>query len=128
VVVGPIADQLAAEIRATLRAGGALTPPAAMTTPMPGPAPATTFRVANRGDSRALLAALGGEKNLASVEARSTRLLIEVNNAAAVDEPAVLSSGFRGAARASDRVWHVIVGPDAPAVASALRQADQPRA
>jgi PTS system N-acetylglucosamine-specific IIC component len=120
VVVGPIADQLAAEIRATLRAGGAAT--AAVTAPTPASAAASPSRVPNRGDSSALLAAFGGGRNLASVEARSTRVLIEVKDAAAVNEPAVISSGFRGAARASDRVWHVIVGPDAASVALALRQ------
>jgi PTS system N-acetylglucosamine-specific IIC component len=67
-----------------------------------------------------LLSALGGAANLLSVEARSTRLLIEVRDGAAVSEAGVLSAGYRGAVRAAPRVWHVVVGPDAPAVAAAL--------
>jgi PTS system N-acetylglucosamine-specific IIC component len=126
VVVGPIADQLAAEIRATLRAGGAAAAP--VTVPIPAPAAVSRSAVPNRGDSGALLAALGGASNLANVEARSTRLLIDVKDAAAVNEGAVISSGFRGATRAGERAWHVIVGPDAPAVAAMLRQPGRPGA
>ncbi len=118
VVVGPIADQLAADIRATLRAAG---PSPAAVAESPATAAVSVSGHPNRGDARALLAALGGAANLARVETRSTRLMIEVKDAAAVNEAAVGAAGYRGATRAGARVWHVIVGPDAPAVAAALR-------
>jgi PTS system N-acetylglucosamine-specific IIC component len=68
-----------------------------------------------------LLAALGGKANLVSVAARSTRLLIEVRDATAVDESKVAAAGYRGATRASDRGWHVVVGPAAAAVARSMQ-------
>ncbi len=129
VVVGPIADQLAAEIRATLRSApavsavapaSALAPArsAAVTVPPPvGPAVAPS-----RGDPQALLVAFGGRGNVVTVEARASRLLVEVRDAALVDESAMRASGFRAAARAADRAWHVIVGGDAAEMAARLNR------
>ncbi|HUQ10955.1 MAG TPA: N-acetylglucosamine-specific PTS transporter subunit IIBC [Steroidobacteraceae bacterium] len=127
VVVGPIADQLAAEIRGTLRHAPAQSAPA-MTAPVTVPAPSTgtergpaSSAPHSQGNARDLLAALGGKGNLAKVEAASTRLLIEVRDGASVDETRLKAAGFRGANRVADRVWHVIVGPDAPAVAAKVQ-------
>jgi PTS system N-acetylglucosamine-specific IIC component len=113
VVVGPIADQLAAEIRGALRHAPAPAAPA----PLSQTAPAASGSP-SQGNARDLLAALGGKANVAKVEAASTRLLIEVRDAAGVDEAKLEAAGFRGASRVADRLWHVIVGPDAPAVAA----------
>jgi phosphotransferase system IIB component len=74
----------------------------------------------DRGDAGALLKALGGAANLAQVEARSTRLRIEVRDAAKVDEAALRSAGFRAIARAGTQCWHVVVGPTAASVATHL--------
>jgi PTS system N-acetylglucosamine-specific IIC component len=98
VVVGPIADQLAAEIRAALRAGAT-----------------------GAGDAGVLLDALGGAGNLAKVELRASRLVLEVADPAAVRESRLLEAGFRGVTRISASTWHVIAGPDAAALASRLR-------
>jgi N-acetylglucosamine PTS system EIICBA or EIICB component len=111
VVVGPIADQLAAEIRGAMRSA-----PAVSTTS--APVPVITDK---RGDPWALLAALGGKKNLVTVSARASRLLIEVRESALVNEAAVQASGFRGATLAADRRWHVIVGGDAAETAALLQ-------
>jgi PTS system N-acetylglucosamine-specific IIC component len=127
VVVGPIADQLAADIRSALRAG--VPAEAAAVTPGTEPAssavPASPAAVAviepSRGDPAALLAALGGSGNLTKVDAFASRLVLEVRDEALVDQPRLRAAGFRGAARAADRTWHVIVGPDAVAVAVKLR-------
>jgi PTS system N-acetylglucosamine-specific IIC component len=134
VVVGPIADQLAAEIRAALRHAPANAAPrglmatgaATATSPTPGtttapPSPPATSGTASPGSTADLLAALGGKANLATVDAASTRLLIEVHDAAMVDEAKLGAAGFRGASRIADRLWHVIVGPDAPAVAAKVQ-------
>jgi phosphotransferase system IIB component len=81
----------------------------------------TASECPNRGDARALLVALGGAGNLLSVSAVSTRLVLEVKDAAAVNEPELATAGYRGCARVADRTWHVIVGPESAAVAAALR-------
>ena len=91
VVVGPVADQLAGEIRKGLRSIP------------PGASPAL--------DCAALLAALGGATNVRSVEANSTRLLIGVADDLGVDEAALAGASPRGFARPSTGSLHVIVGP-----------------
>jgi PTS system N-acetylglucosamine-specific IIC component len=154
VVVGPIADQLAAEIRGALRHAPAnavavtsasapvKTPPAPDKTAAASTAAASTVAASNAaasivapsgriaavasvtpssGNAAGLLVALGGKANLVKVESVSSRLLIEVRDGAGVDEVKVSAAGFRGASRVADRLWHVIVGPDAPAVAAKLQ-------
>jgi N-acetylglucosamine PTS system EIICBA or EIICB component len=101
VVVGPIADQLAGDIRASLRS-----------LPVPSDAPP---------DVRALAAALGGSQNLASVDVHFSRLGIRLKNPAAVNAEAVKAAGFRGAVLMPDGSWHIIVGPSAQSTAQALR-------
>ena len=101
VVLGPIADQVAGEIRAELRnATAEITP-----------------RVIS-----GLLSALGGRENVREIEAvASSRLRVRVANATAVDEGAIRSLGLRGIARpAADRV-HVLVGPSANEALTLLR-------
>jgi PTS system N-acetylglucosamine-specific IIC component len=122
VVVGPIADQLAADIRAALRALPAnsaattlLAPPATQS------AAAAPSSSPNRGDAQALRKALGGAANLARVDAQSTRLRVEVKDGQAVDEAALAAAGYRGALRVAASTWHVLVGPEAAAVAASLR-------
>jgi len=95
VVVGPIADQLAADMRRNLHA-----------LPGPDPSPAAP-------DANALLAALGGSDNLASVESASTRLLVAVADDGRVDEAALAAASPRGFARAAPGRVHVIIGPAA---------------
>jgi PTS system N-acetylglucosamine-specific IIC component len=120
VVVGPIADQLAADIRGALRHAPAA---AASLAPKSGaPVPASPVSASpNRGDLESLLMALGGRKNVANVEARSTRLLVEVRDGSNVDDTKLGSAGYRGAMRVADKVWHIIVGHEAAAVALAIR-------
>ncbi|MGH8286087.1 MAG: N-acetylglucosamine-specific PTS transporter subunit IIBC [Steroidobacteraceae bacterium] len=94
VVLGPIADQVAGEIRAGLRA----------------PAPARTAAAPSTGD---LLAALGGRANVREVEPASNRLRVTVRDAAAVDEEALRALGLRGLARIRPDLVHVLIGPHA---------------
>ena len=95
VVVGPVADQLAGEIRQCLRGG----PPDASQAP----------------DYAALLAALGGATNVRTVEANSTRLWVGIADDARVDEAALAAASPRGFARPASGSVHVIVGPGAAA-------------
>jgi PTS system N-acetylglucosamine-specific IIC component len=115
VVLGPIADQVAGEIRAALGAA-VLAPPAAVAArPISGPiGPADPDRTAR------LLAALGGSANVEAVEVRASRLRLTVADAAAVDEAALRAAGGRGLVRIDPRTVHVVLGPDAEALGAAL--------
>jgi len=99
VILGPIADAVADEIRAEVASGGS----------------------APSGD--ALLAALGGGGNLRSVVVRASRVCIRVADEARLDWPALSGLGFRGAASAGEGVLHLIVGPEAGRVAERLQAA-----
>jgi PTS system N-acetylglucosamine-specific IIC component len=100
VVVGPIADQLAGEMRRLLRR-----PEAGVQAGL---------------DPGALLAALGGAGNLRRVDVASTRLLVAVADDARVDEPALAAASPRGFARPAPGSVHVLVGPAARALGDAL--------
>ncbi len=123
VVVGPIADQLAAEIRGALRGGAGARPiERPITRPAVSSSPAASA-MSHCGDSKALLEALGGPRNIAQVDVHSTRLRLQVKDAAAVDEEGIRAAGYRGAARVTADTWHVIVGPGAAMAATELRSA-----
>jgi PTS system N-acetylglucosamine-specific IIC component len=93
VVVGPVADQLASDIRRGMAAS-------TIATPVP------VMSLARAVD------ALGGRDNILSVQQVSSRLCVAVRDPARVDEGA-LGAAVRAFARpASDRV-HLIVGPAA---------------
>ena len=100
VVLGPQADQTAQEIRAALAA------PALASSPV---------------DVSGLLEALGGAANLASVQAASSRLRLEVREPSRIDETALHRLGARGLVWPSPKVAHLILGPGAGSVADALR-------
>jgi PTS system N-acetylglucosamine-specific IIC component len=96
VVLGPIADQVAGEIRAALRSA----PPV----PSMPAAPAI--------DAPGLIAALGGRDNVVAFETFAGRLLIRTARPEKVDEPALGRLGIRGIARsAADRVQVLVAGP-----------------
>ncbi len=84
VVLGPIADQVAGEIREALRAALTATP-----------------TVVSHADTPALLAALGGQKNVIAAESFAGRLCLRVNDPKAVDERGLGNLGVRGVAHLS---------------------------
>ncbi len=90
VILGPIADQVAGEIRAVLRAG-----PAADTS------------------AEKIVAALGGAPNIRDLVLSSTRLCFTVADDASVLSEALERLGVRGVARPAAKRVHVIVGGDA---------------
>ena len=115
VVVGPIADQLASEIRAQWRAPS--------TPAVSAPAPASVPLAAAGPDQvtlDAVLAALGGRGNITGLHANSTRLCVAVRDPGAVDE-AALERLARAIARPTPTSVHLIMGPGAGAAAQALR-------
>jgi PTS system N-acetylglucosamine-specific IIC component len=106
VVLGPIADQVAGEIRAYLRDGGAVAAP-------------VVGASADRA-LPALLAALGGAANLRAVESHGTRVLVQVAAVGSVDLAALRAAGARAAAFSEAGTLHLVVGPEAAALAKAL--------
>lgn len=88
VVLGPIADQVAGEIREALRAA-------------PTAGPTATPTVVPHADAPALLAALGGHKNVIAVESLAGRLGLRVADPKAVDERGLGNLGVRGVAHVS---------------------------
>jgi len=103
VVLGPVADQVADEIRAAM-------------------ALAKTHLVRqDLGDADALLAALGGRGNVRAVTTRASRLRVDVGDPAAVDEARLDALGARGIVRPKPEHVQVVIGPRASALADDLR-------
>ncbi len=133
VVVGTMADQLAGEIRNALPAAAASRPQSSAaggSRPAGGAANPVAETPAARpatdaggvADASALLAALGGRANVHAVEAAASRLRVSVSDAALVDRGAIHGLGLRGVAVPEPRTVHVIVGPGAAEVCTALRR------
>jgi PTS system N-acetylglucosamine-specific IIC component len=120
VVLGPIADEVAREMRAALANAPAATlatisAPALQSAELPaGPADAVT--------AAGLLAALGGPQNLTGVDAVANRLLITLANLTGVDEPALKALGVRAIARTGASRLQLILGEDAAPLGGALAQ------
>ncbi|MBB5707802.1 N-acetylglucosamine-specific PTS transporter subunit IIBC [Sphingopyxis panaciterrulae] len=69
----------------------------------------------------AFVAALGGAKNLSSVDACTTRLRLIVADSQAIDEAALTALGARGIIRPSANAVQVVLGPVADLVAEEMR-------
>ena len=123
VVVGPVADQLAGEIREALKMLPRESTQAAAPsggsgeTEAPAEMPSLEGLVAQR-----LFAALGGRANVRSVDLASSRLRVGVRSTAKVDSIAIRSLGLRGVAIAASDCVHVIVGPAAQSACASLRE------
>jgi N-acetylglucosamine PTS system EIICBA or EIICB component len=77
VVLGPVADQVAGEIRDALRSGAAVF------------------------DAAAVLAALGGRSNVTTVESLAGRVAVRVAEFGAIEEKTLMNLGVRGIAHSS---------------------------
>ncbi|HEX3602468.1 MAG TPA: N-acetylglucosamine-specific PTS transporter subunit IIBC [Steroidobacteraceae bacterium] len=108
VVLGPIADQVAGEMRAALRAG------AAVSSAPPASAPPR--------DAPGVLAALGGRKNVAAVECFAGRVALRVAQTDIVDERALTNLGVRGVARPNANSIQLLVSGSAEDWALPLRR------
>lgn len=119
VVLGPEADAVAETIR---RAVGATAASAPGPAPAPRPVPAGPAGWAPV-DAAAWSAALGGSSNVRAIEPiATTRMRVEVVDAARVDDEALGRLGAAGVARLSPTLVHVVVTQPgkAAAVADAL--------
>jgi PTS system N-acetylglucosamine-specific IIC component len=100
IVLGPIADQVAGDMRQVVARGAKPQAPDM--------------------DRDRLLATLGGRANLANIAARSSRLLVDVKDPAKVAEDDLRESAPRGAVRTAPTRWQIIVGPEAQSLAEKL--------
>jgi PTS system N-acetylglucosamine-specific IIC component len=124
VVLGPIADQVAGEIRDAIRAGAA--PQVAMRKDAVREAAVREVAVrevaAPVPDSSALMAALGGRRNVGGIECHAGRVLVRVADAKIVDEPALRTLGIRGVARPAADSLQLLIPGSAEDWALPLRQ------
>src|SRR3984957_16342548 len=90
VVLGPIADQVAGEIRDAMREGASR-----QEVSRPDAAPQVAARIA---DPSALLAALGGRRNVGDVECHAGRVLVRIADPKIVDEGELRTLGISGVA------------------------------
>jgi len=114
VVVGPIADEMAREIRGELAVPQA--PPAEHQPARLAPAEAE----ADAGLADAVLAAVGGRANLREVEAAANRLLLRLVDPEKFDAPALRRLGARGVARPADDRFQLVLAGDAQGLADAM--------
>ncbi len=112
VVLGPIADQVASEIRVAWNAPAGAPPIAA--------APSEPVHAVTRLDASLLLSALGGKDNVAEVLARSSRLLVTVHDGAKIAEAELAKAAPRGVVRVSATHRQIIVGAQAEGLALGL--------
>jgi PTS system N-acetylglucosamine-specific IIC component len=96
VVLGPIADQVAGEIRDAMRE------PAGTQAARPDASPSQ--------DASAMLAALGGRQNVADLEIVAGRLSMRIADSKAVDEHALGALGIRGVAHTAGLTQLLIPG------------------
>jgi PTS system N-acetylglucosamine-specific IIC component len=124
VVLGPIADQVAGEIRDAMRLGGA--------------SPHASRRDASRQDASrqdasrqdavrvpdtaAALAALGGRRNVGDIECHAGRVLVRVADAKIVDESALRALGIRAVAHSSAGSLQLLIPGSAEDWAQPLRR------
>jgi len=130
VVVGTTADQLAGEIRAALQSGVSAAPAAPPSPQVSAAAPPLADRTVIEQSSRrgspsgaaAVLSAIGGHSNVRSVGTCASRVRIGIGDSSLLDRAALAALGLRGIALPHPDCVHLIVGPEAPALAAALRE------
>lgn len=149
VVLGPIADQVAGDIRTALHAmgassvgaakdaadvtrgdsvsaaGGLKSAPeaaghAAIAREPRSSAGAASSEPAALDLARRLVVAMGGAANVRDASVLSTRLRLTVRNSSVVDDSALNALGLRGIARPAADTLHLLIGPNAAATQSAL--------
>jgi PTS system N-acetylglucosamine-specific IIC component len=115
VVLGPIADQVAGEIRAYVRAGAQARSGSTMEA-----ATQSGAALAVPVDVEAVVSALGGRANLLSVEARASRLILSLADREAANLERVIAAGARDAAFTSSGTLHVVLAGDGASLAARI--------
>ena len=112
VVVGPIADEVAREMRQAM--GSPIqAAPVAVASPV-------VVSSEHQSLAASLLAALGGAANLKSAEAAANRILIGLTDSSRIDGPALAGLGVRGVAAVGDRSAQLLLAEPAAGPAQAL--------
>ena len=103
VVVGPVADQIAGDIRAELAlAARASTNPAIVV------AADSSSTAPDHRPGAALAAAVGGAGNVRKLELAQGRVLLELHDASAINADALAALGVRGTARPGGECLHLL--------------------
>jgi N-acetylglucosamine PTS system EIICBA or EIICB component len=118
VVLGPIADEVAREMRDALTGAGA---PATATTQLVI-AQVAELAPARSATAAGMLAALGGAQNVTGVEAVANRLLVGLAGGG-IDEAALRALGVRAIARTAPQRLQLVLGEDAGPLGAALAPA-----
>ncbi|MBS0472765.1 MAG: PTS transporter subunit EIIC [Proteobacteria bacterium] len=118
VVLGPMADQIAGEIREA-----SSTAPVAPAEVAPQSPTVKVLRAMSPAviDSHALLLALGGSANVIAVDTCSSRLRIHIVSGDQIDNGKLKALGVRGIARPKADSLHLVIGPGTEDVAEKLK-------
>jgi len=130
VVLGPVADQVAGQIRRELQLPVAPAASPAPASPAPGlhapaqnaPAsPVSGLAVLTPEAAELWLEVLGGAANLVAIDCAAGRLLVTVRDSAAVEELRLVALAPRGRVRTRTGEWQVLLGDQAATVAATLQ-------
>ncbi|MCK0744068.1 N-acetylglucosamine-specific PTS transporter subunit IIBC [Chromohalobacter nigrandesensis] len=120
VILGPIADGVADEIRAAMKAEGAAPSEAPAVSEGNGSDAASVVRLSAEQLDH-WLTALGGRGNVQEATAVAmTRLRLRLADAANLDEAALKTLGAQGIQRIDGGLVHVLLGERAPGIAASL--------
>ena len=113
VVVGPMADSIADEIRLAMPSFVASAPVA----PVDKPA------AVNVQEAEKWLSALGGRANVRQLEAVAmTRLRVELGDDSRLSEAQLITLGCQGVSQLESGVWHLLMGDKASGLSEALER------
>jgi len=121
VVLGPIADEVAREMREVLGAPASVSSPAVDTPPVvAAPAVEPVASTADASLAQSIANALGGPANLRAAESSANRVLVTVHDHAVVDETALQRLSARGLVRPKPHTAQLLLDRPASGVAGAL--------
>jgi PTS system N-acetylglucosamine-specific IIC component len=116
VVLGPIADQVAREMKAVLGAGVASAPAAS------DAAAEVEVSEGDRSQARAMVAALGGAANIRTADPAANRVLLALADGGLIDPKTLRALGVRGVARPTADTAQLVLDRPAGGVAKALEE------
>ncbi|WP_110689557.1 N-acetylglucosamine-specific PTS transporter subunit IIBC [Salinicola endophyticus] len=121
VILGPIADAVADDIRTALRQQGAAVEAAPVPATVEEERAALAVAELDADSREAWLAVVGGHDNLRQVSVvATTRLRLDLADRRQLDEATLRGLGAAGVQRFADGTLHVVMGPQAAAVAKSL--------
>jgi PTS system N-acetylglucosamine-specific IIC component len=115
VVVGPMADSIADEIRLAMPSYVGVTPIVA--------APVEKSTPVNVHEAEKWLSALGGRGNVLQLDAVAmTRLRVELGDGSVLSEAQLTALGCQGVSQLESGVWHLLIGDKASGLGEALER------